>query len=251
MTELERVVAFHRYLEERCSDRIFPSHIATGLLNSELPLVHDRNYLRVEDEAASASELASFADRLLGAAGIRHRKVFTESAEAGERMAPQFTRLGWKTGRLIVMAHAGAVEEEPLPVVAEVDSDSMLPFWRKDIALWRPGEKERGRQLVQENVLVAAQIDARFFVRRVDGKVVSACHLYSRGATAQIERVSTLPDYRNRGLASSVVSLAVAEARRAGHDLIWLLAEEDDWPKALYAKMGFSPIGRLYSFKRP
>ena len=91
---------------------------------------------------------------------------------------------------------------------------------------------------------------ARTIARRLDGRVVSGCQLYSRGGTAQIEAVGTLEGYRDRGLASSVVKRAVAEAFRSGHDLVWILAEEDDWPKALYAKLGFNPAGRFCAFTR-
>lgn len=34
----------------------------------------------------------------------------------------------------------------------------------------------------------------------------------------------------------------------AGADLIWLATDEDDWPKELYAKLGFRPIGRIFTF---
>ena len=63
--ELERVVGFCRYLDDRCSERIFSSFLATALLCESLPLVHDRNFLRVEDPNAGASELAALADRIL------------------------------------------------------------------------------------------------------------------------------------------------------------------------------------------
>jgi hypothetical protein len=28
------------------------------------------------------------------------------------------------------------------------------------------------------------------------------------------------------------------------------MADEDDWPKALYAKLGFNPVGRFFGFTR-
>jgi len=48
-----------------------------------------------------------------------------------------------------------------------------------------------------------------------------------------------------------VVLRAVDEARAAGCDLVFLHAELMDWPKRLYAKLGFDEIGRLWSFSRP
>ena len=212
--EFERIVGFCRYLDERCSERIFSSFLATALLCESLPLVHDRNFLRVEDGEASANELAALADRIYGAAGMPHRKIVADSAESGERLAPQFESLGWKVERVIAMVHSGSVEQERLPLVAE------------------------------------RSIDSRYFARRLDGRVASGCHLYSRGGTAQIEAVGTLSAYRNQGLASSVVRRAAWEAFASGHDLVWIMALEDDWPKALYAKLGFNPVGRFFGFTR-
>lgn len=248
--QLERIVGFSRYLEERCAERIFSSFLATALLCESLPLVHDLNYLRVEDAAANANELSALSDRVLGGSGLSHRKVISDAPDIGARLAPQFESLGWEVQKTLVMVHSGELEEEPIPIVAEIGSEDMVPFWEAENRERHPGEEELIHQLTRQNMVIEKSIDCRYFARRAEGKVVSGCQLYSRGAAAQIEAVGTLLEYRNRGLASSVVLHAAREAFATGHDLVWLLAEEDDWPKALYAKLGFSPIGRFYEFER-
>src|SRR5450759_2548961 len=152
--ELERIVGFSRYLEECCSERIFSSFLATALLCESLPLVQDRNYLRVEDGGASASELASLADRVLGSAGLSHRRVFADSSEIADRLAPQFESLSWKAQGLLVMTHDGRVEEETLPLVAEVEIEEMLPFWEEETRQRHPDNAELVRQLTEQNELV-------------------------------------------------------------------------------------------------
>jgi hypothetical protein len=47
-----------------------------------------------------------------------------------------------------------------------------------------------------------------------------------------------------------VVTTAVAAAREAGHELVFLLADDEDWPKHLYRKLGFEPVGYLWDFVR-
>jgi ribosomal protein S18 acetylase RimI-like enzyme len=248
--ELERIVGFYRYLEERCSERIFRSFIATALLCESLPLVRERNYLWIEDPEASATELGALADRILGAAGMSHRKILTDSNEIGERLAPHFESLGWKIERFVAMTHSGEVEEEPIPLVAEAEIDEMLPFWEIENRERHPGNEELVRQLTEQNVRVAEAIECHYFVRRAGGKIVSSCQLYLRGGTAQIEAVGTLAEHRNRGFAGSVVRRATSEAFALGHDLVWILTDENDWPKALYVRLGFAPIGRFYTFSR-
>jgi len=82
----------------------------------------------------------------------------------------------------------------------------------------------------------------------VDGAPGSACDLYLDGGVAQIENVVTLEEHR--GLGRAVVLAALAEARAAGCDVVFLQAEADDWPKDLYARLGFEPIGHTSVFLR-
>jgi predicted GNAT family acetyltransferase len=67
---------------------------------------------------------------------------------------------------------------------------------------------------------------------------------------AQIEDVATLPAFRNRGLARAVVLEAAALARASGAELVFLVADENDWPKDLYGRLGFDQIGVEHVFGR-
>jgi GNAT superfamily N-acetyltransferase len=98
---------------------------------------------------------------------------------------------------------------------------------------------------------MAAAVDTRFFAARVDGQIGSYCELYFDDRTGQIEDVLTLEPFRNHGLARATVSRALEESRAAGHDLTFLIADRDDWPKQLYAKLGFDEIGRIWEFLLP
>ena len=67
---------------------------------------------------------------------------------------------------------------------------------------------------------------------------------------AQIEDVATLAPYRGRGLARAVVTAALGEALAAGDELVFILADDGDWPKDWYARLGFVLRGRRYLFTR-
>jgi hypothetical protein len=45
-----------------------------------------------------------------------------------------------------------------------------------------------------------------------------------------------------------VVSGALSASEAEGHDLTFLLADEADWPKQLYEKLGFDAAGSVYEF---
>jgi GNAT superfamily N-acetyltransferase len=59
------------------------------------------------------------------------------------------------------------------------------------------------------------------------------------------------PAHRGRGHATAIVLRALEEARNGGHELTFLIADENDWPKELYARLGFGPIGRKFAFVKP
>jgi len=60
--------------------------------------------------------------------------------------------------------------------------------------------------------------------------------------------VATLDAFRRRGVARAMVALATDLARESGAELDWIAADDNDWPKDLYFKLGFRPIGRIFSF---
>jgi predicted N-acetyltransferase YhbS len=63
--------------------------------------------------------------------------------------------------------------------------------------------------------------------------------------------VATADRFRKRGLATAVVLTAIDAAHAAGADFVFLIADAEDWPKEMYAKLGFEAIGITYEFQLP
>ena len=253
MTELQRALDFIAKMADDLAQKKVPSRYGVALLAPEFPSVWSRNYLYATEEldTASAEELAAEADRLLGEAGLRHRKVEVWDAGAGARLEPGFVKLGWNRERDVIMV----VHREPdRPVdtsaVEEVGVDDLVPAWTEGWAT-DPAilNSDVARQLVENKRRLGVETNTRFFAARVDGEVGAYCELYSDGQTAQIENVFTLDRFRKRGLARAVVSKALEVAQ--GHDLIFLIADQDDWPKELYRKLGFDDVGLIWEFILP
>ena len=93
-------------------------------------------------------------------------------------------------------------------------------------------------------------IGARRFVARIDGALAGECDLYIDGADAQVEFVDTLEEFRGRGVARAVVLGAAEAARASGADRVFILADENDWPKELYRRLGFDPMARRWEVQR-
>jgi predicted GNAT family acetyltransferase len=82
----------------------------------------------------------------------------------------------------------------------------------------------------------------------VHDEIVSWADLYVAQGVGQVEDVATKEEHRGKGYASAVVLRAAEEARAEGADLVFLVADGDDWPKELYGKLGFDTVGRLTKF---
>lgn len=75
---------------------------------------------------------------------------------------------------------------------------------------------------------------------------MSECSLFSQGGVAQVESVHTVAEHRGRGLARAVLERAVAEAHAAGHELVFLRADADDWPRQLHRRLAFAEVGSVW-----
>jgi ribosomal protein S18 acetylase RimI-like enzyme len=247
---LERIQRFEREIEMAGSDTV-DSPFGVAVLEPALPRRHDSNYLLVERVpiGAGAQDLADEAERILGGAGLRHRAAFTFDQALGERLEPQFRELGWNVRRHIWMAQLREPERgADLAIVEEVDEDALRPGRTAEIVRYPWGSEEVAKQLLDAKLLLAKRAETRFFGVRVEGEIVSWADLYVAQGLGQVEDVATKEEHRGKGYASAVVLHAAGEARRAGADLVFLVADDDDWPKELYKRLGFDTIGRLTKF---
>jgi GNAT superfamily N-acetyltransferase len=216
-----------------------------------VPLPHDSNFLFV-DRARDAAEAIAEADRILGVAGRSHRVIVTFDDELGERLRPEFDALGWRTLRHIFMAQLRDPEKTAdLSLVRKVDQATLRPGRVRRILAEPWGNPELAEQILDTKILLAERADTRFYAVMVDAEVVAWTDLYIGKDIAQVEDVATLEEHRGKGYATAVVLRAVDEARSAGANLVYLVADEEDWPKEWYQRLGFDTVGRIYKFIAP
>jgi ribosomal protein S18 acetylase RimI-like enzyme len=229
-------------------ERTEPSRFGVAVFDGRVPLRYDSNYLLVEELPRSVS-----AEELAGEAGRFDRPmIMVRDQPTGARLAPGFAALGWQLHRGLLMAHRRPPDRTaPTELVREVDEATLRPARRGQLAGYPWATPAVVEQLLDAKPLIARAVRARFFAVVVGGQVVTYTDLYDDGRTAQIEDVATLAEHRGHGYASAVVLRALQEARQSGCDLVFLAADEDDWPKALYRRLGFDELGRYVKFIRP
>jgi ribosomal protein S18 acetylase RimI-like enzyme len=253
MTELERAAAFEEAMRDAGVERVVQTRFGPALFNDTYSIVWMLNVLRVETPGdASAEEIATEAERVQGASGIKHRRVLVTDPEAGRRLAPGFAGLGWKPDNFLFMVWRRKPEKlADTALVSEVRHDDLTQL-RRAVNLEQLPDTTADEldQVMASSHLVEEPGRARHFAVVVEGQVVSATDLFSDGRTAQVEDVATLPEHRGRGYASAVVQRAVDEALADGHDFVFLTADADDWPKELYRKLGFEEVGSTWAFRK-
>jgi ribosomal protein S18 acetylase RimI-like enzyme len=254
---LERIHRFERRMQEDVASRYERFDWGTAYFNLDFPLVWDLNFLELDGGGAqsfSADDLVALADEIQAPTGVGHRRIMVDDVALAERLAPRFRELQWMVNRFVFMelrhrSDTGTSTRRAREIDAETHRAAYV---RTATEAPYGSEPEVVRQLADQTALIATKSSVRYFgATDDDGTVASICVIYSDGEIAQIEDVATLKDYRRRGLAVELLTLAIRAAEDAGHDLIFLVADAEDWPKDLYAKLGFEPIGYSYDFVRP
>jgi len=251
-----RIHAYERELERRCASRTEPTGFGTAYLNPEFPLRYDSNFLRVDRplDGVGADSLAADADRVFGEHDLEHRKIHVNDDAQARRLAADYLELGWAAERLVIMAQTREPEARPRADVRETDfagARSLIEeAFRRRFDVTGDEVDEAAAQIVGFREVLEREVGARFFVAELEGRPASVCELYAIGSVGQVESVNTLEEFRGRGLGSAVVLAAAASARERGCDVVFLIAEDADWPKELYRRLGFDAVSRFWSFVR-
>jgi ribosomal protein S18 acetylase RimI-like enzyme len=225
--------------------RVVQSQYGRAVYTDELPRRLDGNYLWVDREGEPESLVAE-AERL------KRRVLFVPDPALGERLEPWFRERGWRVERHVVMAQLREPDRgADLTLVRELEEEALRPARRRLLADQPWAKPEVVEQLFRAKAKIGERVTARFFGVEVDGEVVSYTDLYQDGPDAQIEDVGTLPEHRNRGYARAVVLAAIEAARADGAEFVCLVADAEDWPKHLYAKLGFDELGHYMKFFAP
>lgn len=230
--------------------------------SQELTLVHSLNRLQVT-AAMDPSDVLALADASLGDLPYRHVGVddLATARAFEERVVTPGS--GWKSDREVFM-----VLVEPTPNGADREGligstpEADVPG---PVARLTDEESDRlmRRWLVEEDFdTVPGALDQLSEVNRREGELwgetvlgireagepVAFTKSRSHGDVGWVEDVYTVPEARRKGYARLLVSRAASIARRANHRFTFIIADDNDWPKHLYAELGFLPAGRTWTF---
>ena len=249
-----RLLDFELQLDAACCDEVVEHEWGRAYLSPSLPLVWDASFLTIEKPGMGLEEVLALGDQVLGGAGFAHRTIVPCDEADGRRLLAEAEALpGWEKERGVYMVWERDSGREPRAEVAERRLDEIEPLRRRLVGEFLPEDPPLGEAEREATVEQLLALDRRYDAVTSDRWFVapprtpaSACRLFSRGGTiGQVEEVATVPEARNAGLAQAVVLTALAASRAAGHEVTFLAADADDWPRQLYAKLGFVAVGEV------
>lgn len=226
-------------------DVIEPWAHGTVVRATRFPNCFDFNTVRIEaDPAMDVAELVTFADAALD--GLTYRRIDFEAVGAAEPLQAGFEALGWHAARWLWMHH-----EAPLPVEPDIAVD-VVPYdavhelrvtWNEEDF---PGLDPR--DYYAEARELAMRRDVLVLAVHEEGRPVAFAEIARGGAAAEITSVYVHPDYRGGGRGGAMTRAAIAAAGDA-QDL-WIVTDDDDRAKHLYALLGFAPAWTMTEFLR-
>ena len=235
---------FERAIQDAVALRREEFEYGTALYNDELPRVYDANFVRFA-RAPHAAVISDLADELQASLG--HRKVvLPESAAVA---ADELRSRGWKLNTLVTMAYRGVGFP---PGSAEIVDTEELRDARRHSLEDIQRDADATRQIVAFVERMASVVPTTLFGARPRGvdEIGAFCCLFQREGIGQIDEVTTVLRHRRQGLGDAVVRTAVSASLAAGDSLCFLVADEADWPREWYSRLGFSVIARRYELLR-
>jgi len=247
-----RVLGLERRVHGQASARIEELRYGLAFLDERLPHVYWANMLWVTaQDAVGADELVADADRILR--DFAHRQLVVEHEPLARTLQDELAAAGWETDAILYMTHERSPDLMPdLGGVREVGHDDILAaedrFLRDEPATAAP---EARRQVMAHHRHIGELLGERCFAAYAGDEVCAYAKLRHRGGIAQVEDVAVLPEHRGAGLGRLVTSAALAAGLALEPELLFIVADDEDWPKELYARLGFEPVGRIAGFLRP
>lgn len=252
MTAAERAIAWRGAEIAAVCDRLEPWAHGVVAFASDIPGFWQYNQVRVEGAPElDADELAAVADELLAA--FPHRFLEIEDQGYAERVRPRFEELGWLVQRQLVMRLA-AEPQHPGPAVGvregtEDEIRSMRREWHMGEE-WSGGSERLVGEFMEAEDTLNARRRTRLLVARAGGEPAGYVRIRAERDAGEVLEAYLRPQHRGRGLGGALVASGARALQAAGADEVFIVADDEDRPKRLYARIGFEPARIAHELMR-
>jgi GNAT superfamily N-acetyltransferase len=149
---------------------------------------------------------------------------------------------GWRGPALAIdLDDLRPPDRRPEGLVCErVESRAALAEW---IGLWvgeAPLEVRQRLSWVYTVTEFGKTLEVSLYLARVEGRAVATAAIFTGSRAAAVKHVSTLGEFRRRGIASALTIFALEDARRAGCRYAALTSSPEGYP--VYRRLGFVEV---------
>ncbi len=218
------------------------------------PRIHMANLAVVERlPRGGVEEIVADVDAAFEGTEVRHRNViFAEAQEAFENQEA-FAARGFRPMADLTMAKVGlpACITNPDLVVRQVGVDAPEDDFRRlrmrlfEGLGYAPEEAQQLYAIVRER---GARLGEREYVGYYHDAPAGTIALWPRGLFGLIQDVATMPEFRNRGVARSMLFEVSKRALHERCEYTLLFTDLFDSPQAMYKTLGYLPVGEVRSF---
>ncbi len=184
---------------------------------------------------------------------VRHRNVIFEDAQAAFEAQEAFAAHGFRALGELTMARVGlpACITNPDLAVRSVGRDAPEDDYRRmrlrlfEGLGYSPDEARQLYAVARERGAALGQTD---YVGYVQGAPAAIISLWPRGRFGWIQDVATMPEFRGRGVARTMLFDISKRALSEGCEYTLLFTDLFDSPQAMYKSLGYVPVGEVRSF---
>lgn len=222
--------------------------------NDRFPRIYMANLAWVERmPPGGIDEILVDLDAAFEDSAVRHRNVEFEDAQVAFENQEAFAARGFRPLSELALARLGlpACITNPDVALREVGKDAPEADYRRLRMRVFEGleyDREESEQLyaiARDHGSILGQHD---YVGYVEGAAAATISLWPRGPFAYVGDVATMPEFRNRGVARTLIFEISKRSIEAGCEYSVLFTDPFDSPQAMYKTLGYEPVGEIRSF---
>lgn len=246
----DRMLEPVRHTVRSLADEVRPVGPGWIARTRSLPMVWTLNQLRITGPITPAGAV-SLADE--HQAGLPYRHIVVEDDPTGRELEASLRAGGWSVDREVLMALAEPPDaNDATGIIAVLSEEQSLILMRRWLTEDHPGISSASLDQLEEYARREGRLwkERCFGVVDADGSPLALTKLRTDETTAWVEDVYTAPEARRRGYARLLATHAAALGASTNPEVTFIIADDDDWPKDLYARIGFRPVARTRTFHR-
>lgn len=220
------------------------------------PLIHVANLAWIERlPRRGIEEVLADLDAAFEGTGVGHRNIIFEDAQTAFENQEAFAAHGFRPLADLTMARVGlpACIANPDLATREVGSDAPEDDYRRLRMRLFAGlgyGEEEARQLYALSRDRGRVVGLRTFVGYHGDRPAGTISLWARGRFGFVSDVATMPEFRNKGIARTMLFDISKRAINAGCEYSLLFTDLLESPQVMYKTLGYQPVGEVRSFLR-